>query len=309
MKVFRDSDKFDYDNRSVVTVGTFDGVHLGHKKIIEKLNDIKKSKKLRSVIVTFDPHPQIVLKNKTKDIKILTTTDEKLKLFESFEIDIIYIINFTKEFAKISSEEFYKTYLIDKIGMSELVLGYDHKFGKDREGNITTLRNLSDKYNFNFHGVGEFKINNEKVNSTAIRNTITESNLEKAFLFLGRSYSMAGQVIGGDKRGKSLGYPTANIKPLSDNKLIPNTGVYLVSIELKDSLYYGMMNIGFRPTISDSNEKILEVNIFNFDEDIYDVIININFIEKIRDEKKFDSINELKKQLLADKEYSINKIN
>ena len=309
MKVFRDSDKFDYDNRSVVTVGTFDGVHLGHKKIIEKLNDIKKSKKLRSVIVTFDPHPQIVLKNKTKDIKILTTTDEKLKLFESFEIDIIYIINFTKEFAKISSEEFYKTYLIDKIGMSELVLGYDHKFGKDREGNITTLKNLSGEYNFSFHGVGEFKINNEKVNSTAIRNTITESNLEKASFFLGRSYSMAGQVIGGDKRGKSLGYPTANIKPLSENKLIPNTGVYLVSIELKDYLYYGMMNIGFRPTISDSNEKILEVNIFNFDEDIYDEIININFIEKIRDERKFDSINELKKQLLADKEYSINKIN
>ena len=309
MKVFRDSDKFEFDNRSVVTVGTFDGVHLGHKKIIEKLNDIKKSKKLRSVIVTFDPHPQIVLKNKTKDIKILTTTDEKLKLFESFEIDIIYIINFTKEFAKISSEEFYKTYLIDKIGMSELVLGYDHKFGKDREGNITTLKNLSGEYNFNFHGVGEFKINNEKVNSTAIRNTITESNLEKASFFLGRSYSMAGQVIGGDKRGKSLGYPTANIKPLSENKLIPNTGVYLVSIELKDSLYYGMMNIGFRPTISDNNEKIMEVNIFNFDEDIYGEIIKINFIEKIRDEKKFDSINELKKQLSADKEYSINKIN
>ena len=309
MRVFRNSDKFEFDNRSVVTVGTFDGVHLGHKKIIDKLNDIKKSKKLRSVIVTFDPHPQIVLKNRTKDIKILTTTDEKLELFKSFEIDIIYIINFTKEFAKTSSEEFYKTYLIDKIGMSELVLGYDHKFGKDREGNIATLRNLSDKYSFNFHSVEEFRINNEKVNSTAVRDTINGSNLEKTSLFLGRNYSLAGQVIGGDKRGKSLGYPTANIKPLSKNKLIPNTGVYLVSIELKDSLYYGMMNIGYRPTISDNNERIMEVNIFNFDENIYDEIININFIEKIRDEKKFDSINELKKQLLADKEYSINKIN
>jgi riboflavin kinase/FMN adenylyltransferase len=309
MRVFRYSDKFELDNRSVVTVGTFDGVHLGHKKIIDKLNDIKKSKKLRSVIVTFDPHPQIVLKNRTKDIKILTTTDEKLELFKSFEIDIINIINFTKEFAKTSSEKFYKTYLIDKIGISELVLGYDHKFGKGREGNIATLRNLSDKYNFNFHRVEEFKINNEKVNSTAIRDTITGSNLEKASLFLGRNYSLAGQVIGGDKRGKSLGYPTANIKPLSENKLIPNTGVYLVSIELKDSLYYGMMNIGFRPTISDNNEKIMEVNIFNFDKDIYDEIIKINFIEKIRDEKKFDSLNELRKQLSADKEYSINKIN
>lgn len=309
MRVLRDSDKFDYDNRSVVTVGTFDGVHLGHKKIIDKLNDIKKSKKLRSVIVTFDPHPQIVLKNRTKDIKILTTTDEKLELFKSFEIDITYIINFTKEFAKTSSEEFYKTYLIDKIGMSELVLGYDHKFGKDREGNIDTLRNLADKHNFNFHKVEEFKINNENVNSTAIRDSINESNLEKASLFLGRNYSLAGQVIGGDKRGKSLGYPTANIKPLSKNKLIPNTGVYLVSIELKDSLYYGMMNIGYRPTISDNNERIMEVNIFNFDENIYDEIIKINFIEKIRDEKKFDSLNELKKQLSADKEYSINKIN
>ena len=309
MKVFRDSDKFDYDNRSVVTVGTFDGVHLGHKKIIDKLNDIKKSKKLRSVLVTFDPHPQIVLKNRTKDIKILTTTDEKLELLKSFDIDFIYIINFTKEFAETSSEEFYKTYLIDKIGMVELVLGYDHKFGKDREGNIDTLRNLADKHNFNFHKVEEFKINNENVNSTAIRDSINESNLEKASLFLGRNYSLAGQVIGGDKRGKSLGYPTANIKPLSKNKLLPNTGVYLVSIELKDSLYYGMMNIGYRPTISDNNERIMEVNIFNFDENIYDEIIKINFIEKIRDEKKFDSLNELKKQLSADKEYSINKIN
>lgn len=309
MKVFRDSDKFEFDNRSVVTVGTFDGVHLGHKKIIEKLNDIKKSKKLKSVLVTFDPHPQIVLKNRTKDIKILTTTDEKLELFKSFNIDIIYIINFTKEFAKTSSEEFYKTNLIDKIRMSELVLGYDHKFGKDRKGNIDTLRNLSDKYNFNFHRVEEYKINNENVNSTSIRNIINGSNLEKATLFLGRNYSLTGRVVGGDKRGKSLGYPTANIKPLSENKLIPNTGVYLVSIELKDSLYYGMMNIGFRPTITDNNEKIMEVNIFNFDEDIYDKIIKINFIEKIRDEKKFDSLNKLKKQLSADKEYSINKIN
>ena len=309
MRVFRDSDRFDYDNRSVVTVGTFDGVHLGHKKIIEKLNDIKKSKKLRSVIVTFDPHPQIVLKNRTKDIKILTTTDEKLKLFESFEIDIVYIINFTKEFAKTSSEEFYQTYLIEKIGMSELVLGYDHKFGKDREGNIATLRNLSDKYNFKFHRIEELKINNEKVNSTAIRNTIAKSNLEKTSLLLERNYILMCKVIGGEKRGKSLGDHTENIKSQSENKLVPNTGVYLVSIELKDSLYYGMMNIGFRPTISDNNEKIIEVNIFNFDKDIYNEILKIGFIEKIRDEKKFDSLNELKKQLLADKKYSINKIN
>lgn len=309
MKVIREKDKFDYDKNSVITVGTFDGIHLGHQKIIEKLNDIKKSKVLRSVVVTFEPHPQIVLKNKTNNIRVLTTINEKHRLFETLGIDYVYIVNFTKEFANKSAEEFYKTYLIDKIGMSDLVLGYDHKFGKERQGNIDTLRKLSEKYNFQFHSVEEFKIKEEYVNSTVIRNLIKNSDVKKASILLGRKYSIEGKVTAGDKRGKQLGYPTANLEPLSSDKLLPKTGVYLVSIEIEDTLYYGMMNIGYRPTISENNKVVLEVNIFDFDRDIYNNIIKINFLERIRDEKKFNTLDELKKQLLVDKEYSLNKIN
>ena len=309
MKVIREKDKFDYDKNSVVTVGTFDGIHLGHQKIIEKLNDIKKSKELRNVVVTFEPHPQIVLKNRTNNIKVLTTINEKLRLFETLGIDYVYIINFTQEFANKSAEEFYKTYLIDKIGISDLVLGYDHKFGKERQGNIDTLRKLSEKYNFRFHSVEEFKIKEEYVNSTVIRNLIKNSDVKKASLLLGRKYSIEGKVTAGDRRGKQLGYPTANLEPLSSDKLLPKTGVYLVSVEIEDTLYYGMMNIGYRPTISENNKVVLEVNIFDFDRDIYNNIIKINFLERIRDEKKFNTLDELRKQLLTDKEYSFNKIN
>ena len=309
MKVIREKENFDYDKNSVITVGTFDGVHLGHKKIIEKLNDIKRLRKLRNVVVTFEPHPQIVLKNRTNNIKVLTTINEKLRLLENLGIDFVYIINFTQEFANKSAEEFYKTYLIDKIGMSDLVLGYDHKFGKGRQGNIDTLRKLSEKYNFQFHRIEEFRIYKEFINSTAIRNLIKDSDVKKASLLLGRKYSIEGKVTTGDKRGKQLGYPTANLELLSSDKLLPKTGVYLVSIEIKDTLYYGMMNIGHRPTISENNKVVLEVNIFDFDKDIYNNIIRVNFLERIRDERKFNTLEELKKQLLADKEYSLNRIN
>jgi riboflavin kinase/FMN adenylyltransferase len=188
-------------------------------------------------------------------------------------------------------------------------LGYDHKFGKGRQGNIDTLRRLSEKYNFQFHWVDEFKIKEEYVNSTVIRNLIKNSDVKKASLLLGRKYSIEGKVTAGDRRGKQLGYPTANLEPLSSDKLLPKTGVYLVSVEIEDALYYGMMNIGYRPTISENNNVILEVNIFDFDRDIYNNIIKINFLERIRDEKKFNTLDELRKQLLADKEYSLNKIN
>jgi len=309
MKVIREKEKCDYDKNSVITVGTFDGIHLGHQKIIEKLNDIKRLKGLRSVVVTFEPHPQIVLKNRTNDIKVLATINEKLELFDILGIDFVYIVDFTQEFANKSAEEFYKTYLVDKIGMSDLVLGYDHKFGKGRQGNIDTLRKLSEKYNFRFHRVDEFKIKEEYVNSTVIRNFIKKSDVKKTSLLLGRKYSIEGKVTAGDRLGKQLGYPTANLEPLSSDKLLPKTGVYLVSVEIEDTLYYGMMNIGYRPTISENNKVVLEVNIFDFNKDIYNNVIKINFLERIRDEKKFNTLDELKKQLLADKEYSLNKIN
>ncbi|MEO8209186.1 MAG: bifunctional riboflavin kinase/FAD synthetase [bacterium] len=309
MQIIKDINDFEYDKKSVVTVGTFDGIHLGHLEIIEKLNSIKKEKSLRSVVVTFEPHPQIVLRNKAKDIKILTTLDDKLYIFKSLSIDIVYVINFTKEFANTTAEDFYKNYLIDKIGLNDLVLGYDHMFGKNREGNLDTLKILSQNYDFKVDKVDEFKINGEHISSTVIRKLLAEEgNVDKVRRILGRYYSIEGKVVEGKKLGKDLGYPTANIEVSSGLKLIPKIGIYAVSIEIDGKLYSGMMSIGKNPTVSFDDSIKVEVNIFDFDENIYGKIIKVNFINYIRDEKKFDSLEELKKQMSLDKEVSLKQI-
>ncbi len=302
MQVIREDENNCYNKNSVVTVGTFDGIHLGHKKIISDLIEIKKEKNLRSVVVTFDPHPQLILKNKHHIIKILSTTEEKIKEFEKLGVDLVFIINFTKDFSETNAEGFYKNYLIEKIGLKDIVIGYDHNFGKNREGNYETLKNFSAKYGFNVHKVDEYKINGERTNSTTIRNLLSEGNIEKASQILGYNYYFTGTVITGDKRGKKIGFPTANIKPISEYKLIPKNGVYFVSAEINNAKYYGMMNIGNRPTIADLNEIFIEVNIFDFDSDIYNETIKIEFLNYLREEKKFSSIEELIAQLNKDKE-------
>lgn len=309
MQVFRDIDDFQYDKKSAITVGTFDGVHLGHRKIIEKLNSIKDSKELRSIIITFEPHPQIVLKNRAKDIRILTTLEEKLEIFEELKIDITYVINFTRDFANTTAEEFYKNYLIDKIGINDLILGYDHMFGKNREGNFDTLKILSENYHFTVDKVEEYKFEGEHISSTVIRNLLNEGNVKKVSLILGRPYSIKGKVVEGRKLGKGLGYPTANIDISDKFKLIPDIGIYTVSIELDSSLYFGMMSIGKNPTVTDEDIIKCEVNIFDFDENIYGKDIKINFIEYLRNERKFDSLEDLKKQMNCDKEKSLKIIN
>lgn len=302
MQVIREDENNCYNKNSVVTVGTFDGIHLGHKKIISDLIEIKKERNLRSVVVTFDPHPQLILKNKHHTIKILSTTEEKIKEFEKLGVDLVFIINFTKDFSETNAEDFYKNYLIEKIGLKDIVIGYDHNFGKNREGNYKTLKNFSTKYGFNVHKVDEYKINGERTNSTTIRNLLIEGNVEKASQILGYNYYFTGTVVTGDKRGKKIGFPTANIKPISEYKLIPKNGVYFVSAEINNAKHYGMMNIGNRPTIADLKEIFIEVNIFDFDSDIYNETIKIEFLNYLREEKKFSSIEELIAQLNKDKE-------
>lgn len=302
MLVIKDGERLCYNKNSVVTVGTFDGIHLGHKKIISDLIGIKKEKNLRSVIVTFDPHPQIILKNKYKEIKLLSTTEEKLREFENLGIDLLFILNFTKEFSEISAEDFYKNYLIEKIGLTDIVFGYDHNFGKNREGNYESLKCFSAKYGIDVHKVDEFKIDGDRINSTTIRNFLLEGNVEKASSLLGDNYSFSGKVVYGDRRGNTIGFPTANIKPLSEYKLIPKNGVYFVSAEIKGEKYFGMMNIGNRPTIEEQKGIFIEVNVFDFNKNIYDEIIKIDFIKFLRDEKKFASLDELVTQLSRDKE-------
>ena len=302
MLVIREGEKSYYNKNSVVTVGTFDGIHLGHKKIISDLLEIKSKKGLRSVVVTFDPHPQLILKNKHKEIKLLSTIEEKIREFEKLGVDTLFILNFTREFAGISAEDFYKRYLIEKIGLSDIVLGYDHNFGKNREGNLESLKVFSEKYGFGVHKVDEFKINGGRVNSTTIRNLLLEGNVKKASFLLGNDYYFSGKVIYGDKRGRTIGFPTANIQPLSEYKLIPKNGVYFVKAEVKEKMNYGMMNIGNRPTIAENTEIFIEVNLFDFSGEIYGETMNIEFLDFLREEKKFSSLDELVAQIKKDKE-------
>lgn len=310
MKVIKDISEFEYDKKSAVTVGTFDGIHLGHREIIEKLNKVKTAKGLRSIVITFEPHPQIVLKNKTGNIKILTTLEEKLEIFRSLNIDIVYVIKFNIEFSETTAEDFYKNYLIDKIGLNDLILGYDHMFGKNREGNFDTLKALSKKYDFTVDKVEEFKIDGEHISSTVLRNLLCiNGDVRKVRRILGRNYSVEGMVVSGKKLGRELGYPTANIEISDEYKLIPKTGVYAVETIIEGKKHSGMMSIGKNPTVTDEDTIKLEVNIFDFDEDIYGKKIKINFIDYIRDEKKFDSLEELVKQLDFDKESTFKIIN
>ncbi|HMS66195.1 MAG TPA: bifunctional riboflavin kinase/FAD synthetase [Ignavibacteria bacterium] len=306
MEVIRDVNRLTYDKKSAVTVGTFDGVHLGHRKIIEKLNSVRDSKGLRSVIVTFDPHPQIVLRNRATDIKILSTLEEKLEIFKELKVDTAFVINFTKEFSQTTAGEFYNNYLINKIGLSDLILGYDHMFGKNREGNFNTLKELSVENKFTVDKVDEYKFEGQHISSTVLRDLLSnDGNVFKVSKILGRYYSIEGKVVEGKKLGRVLGFPTANIEVADKYKLIPKTGIYTVLTEIEGKKYFGMMSIGSNPTVTDDESIKLEVNIFDFDENIYGKNIKVNFIEKLRDEKKFKSLDELTEQISKDKKLSL----
>ncbi len=295
-----------FDRKSVVTVGTFDGVHIGHQQIISELNRIKEDKGLRSILITFDPHPQIVLKNRSKDVRLLSSTEEKLELLKKYPLDIVYVIEFNKQFSSTPAEKFFEDYIINGIGICDLVIGYDHMFGKNREGSIETVHALSRKHNFGMHKVPEFKISDKNISSTEIRALLDAGDVNAAKFFLGRYYEVEGVIVKGKQLGKTLGYPTANIEINDENKQIPKNGIYAVEVLLNDKIYTGMMSIGFNPTVSDFGKIFLEVNIFNFNKDIYGEKIKIKFVEYIRDEVKFDSLDELKNKLHEDKQKTLN---
>lgn len=310
MLIIRDFKEINHDIKSAVTIGTFDGIHLGHRKIIDKLISVSRNNVERSIVITFEPHPQIILKNRVHEIKILSTLDEKLEIFKKLGIDIAYVINFNIEFSKTSAEDFYLKYLINGTGLSDLVIGYDHMFGKNREGNFNTLNNLSEKYGFRIYKVDEYKHKNRHVSSTTIRHLLEDKgDVNTASIFLDRNYSIEGKVTEGRKLGREIGFPTANIILTSDYKLLPKIGVYAVTAEIEGNTYKGMLSIGINPTVSKDGLLKIEVNIFDFNENIYGKKVRINFLEYLRDEVKFDSLEELKKQLYADKEESLKIIN
>jgi riboflavin kinase/FMN adenylyltransferase len=309
MNIYRDINEVKKDKNTVISVGTFDGVHRAHRQIIQKVTDITNDNNASSLIITFDPHPQEVLKTRTPDIKQLTTTEEKLRLFESLGIENVLVIRFTMEFSKTTARDFYEKLIYGKIGISDLVVGYDHGFGKDREGNLKMLDRLGKELGFSIHRVEEIDVDGAPVSSTRIRKFLSDGEIENANSLLGYDYSFEGIVVEGDKQGRSLGFPTANIKPVAENKAMPKDGVYTVRIGINGSTYYGMMNIGYRPTLTEGVRKLIEVNIFDFDGSIYGEKINISFLKRLRDERKFSSRDELIEQLHNDKEASLSFLN
>ena len=293
MEVVKDLDNWSFVDDSIVTIGTFDGVHRGHKKLLQKLIQIRSVKGGKTVVFTFEPHPRKVLFPDQTDLQLLSNLEEKIELIKKEGIDIVIVFPFTKAFSQIEPEKFIREILVEKLKVKTLVIGYDHKFGKDRKGDINTFKEYSDKYNFSVEEIPAEEINDINISSTKIRKSLFEGDIKGASAFLGYNYFINGIVVHGKKLGKTISFPTANIAIADRDKLIPKNGVYLVGVEVEDFKGFGMMNVGTNPT-TDSDEKLkLEVNIFNFDKDIYGHFIKVEFIERLRDGKKFNSIEEL----------------
>ena len=301
MQVFNSIKDLTKDENTILTLGTFDGIHPGHLKIIDKMVDCSREKGYRNVVITFHPHPRTVL-NSGNDVKMLTTQDERRDLLKKHGVEIFLTINFTKEFASLTAEDFTYDYLVNGIGLREIVIGHDHHFGKDRRGNVELLKKIGIKENFSVTTVDAFYVNDEVVSSTKIRNAISKGDIKKANSLLGRNYSFSGTIIGGDKRGRELGYPTANIKLLSQEKLLPATGIYAVKVFLENEQHIGLLSIGRRPTFYNAGELVTEVYIYSFDREIYDEIVTVDLIEHIRGEEKFNSAEDLINQMNKDKE-------
>ena len=291
--------------QSILTLGTFDGIHQGHKKIISKLTTESKKNNLRSIILTFFPHPRNVVSS--EKVKLISTIDEKIEIFSKLEIDELIIQDFNKSFSNIGAEEFIKL-LVDNLNLKKIIVVYNHRFGKNRLADINVLRDFSFKYDFEVVEIKAFEVEKIKISSTNIRNAINEGNIDVCNNYLGYSFNINGIVVKGKSIGKSIGFPTANINIAEEYKIIPKNGVYLVLCFFERTKHHGMMNIGFNPTFG-SNKKTIEVNIFDFNKDLYGKNIKIEFLKFIRDEIKFDNVKMLKNQLNIDRENCIKHIN
>jgi riboflavin kinase / FMN adenylyltransferase len=301
MLTVQHTEHFRLEAPGILTIGTFDGVHLGHQKILQRLAELKEKTGLRTVVLTFDPHPRKVLFPEQKDLKLLTLVDEKLELLEKHGVDITVVYPFSKQFSALSSEKYIQEILIKSLNVKQLVIGYDHKFGRDRGGDIRTLRSYAPHYDFNVEEISAQDIENISVSSSKIRKALEEGNLEQASRFLGHRYSLSGKVVRGKQLGRELGYPTANLQVHPD-KLIPGKGIYFAEAEFDDKTYPGMMSIGENPTTDHDNKIKVEIHLFDFSGDLYDKKLKLNIISRLRDEKKFANLTELKEALDRDKE-------
>jgi len=301
MRIIKDLAEINRDAKSVITLGTFDGLHLGHQQIVEEV--IRKSKLLggRNYLLTFDPHPRKVIPGRN-DIKLLSTLDEKISILEQLSLENLFVINFTSEFSKQSPEEFVEKYLVNGIGLNEIVIGYDHHFGKGRDGNFELLQRLGSKFNFHVTLVPEFSVDGETISSTKIRNALIAGDVVKTAKMLGRNYAFKGRIVRGDGRGKKLGFPTANISVDDQDKLLPAKGIYVAECIVEEEKHFGLLSLGSRPTFHKDGDVIPEFYIFDFDRDIYDQVMQVNLVERIRDEEKFNSVDDLIIRMKKDEE-------
>lgn len=303
MKVYHSIDEFQKLPFAVVTSGTFDGVHRGHQKILSRLREIAQSTGGESVVITYWPHPRMVVSDAT-DLQLLSTIEEKTELLKEQQVGHLLVIPFTRDFSELTSEQFIRQILIDKIGTQRLVIGYDHRFGRNREGSFEHLSQNAALYGFEVEEIPRQDVDHVGVSSSKIRQALLDGNVHIATEYLGRYYSLSGVVVKGNQLGRTIGYPTANIHTSDSYKLIPADGVYAVRVFVNDQWYKGMMNIGIRPTIQGTH-RTAEANIFDFNADIYGQEITVSFVEKIRDEQKFNGLEALKAQLAHDRQTAL----
>ena len=289
----------------VITVGTFDGVHVGHQKILNKIRTIANNNNGETALLTFDPHPRKVLFNSSNSLKLINTLDEKINLLSNYGLDHLIIHPFNKDFSRITPTSYVRDLLVNQLNVATLVIGYNHQFGRNREGDITLLHELSEVYNFNVQEINAEEINEIKVSSTKIREALSMGDILQANNYLGHDFTLSGEVIEGNKIGRSIGFPTANISIKDEEKIIPANGVYAAKVKLNDQCFNGMMNIGNRPTIEETNKSSIEVHIFDFSDNIYGLEIEIVFKAHIRKEEKFSDIDTLKKQLINDQKAAL----
>lgn len=303
MRKVKNIETYKSNKPTVVTIGTFDGVHIGHQKIIKRLINTGKIEGLKSVILTFFPHPRMVLQ-KDSSIKLINTIKERHDILDALGLDYLLIKKFTQEFSRLSAEDFVKEVLVDKINAKKVIIGYDHRFGRNRNADINDLKAFGETYGFEVEEISAQDINDVAVSSTKIRTALIEGEIHKANAYLGYNFMLTGEVTKGKGLGKGLGYPTANIQIDEDYKIIPKQGAYIISSLINDAVVYGMMNIGMNPTVNGTKQTI-EVHFFDFKKDIYGETIQIDLLHRIRNEEKFESVDALKLQLAKDKETAL----
>ena len=300
MKIYHDFTDFVKVPNAIVTIGTFDGVHQGHRAILSDMVNAAKSIDGETVVITFYPHPRQVLNIDSANLRFITSQEEKIKHLEEIGIDNLIVVNFTKEFSLLPSDVFIRDYVIEKINPAKIVIGYDHHFGNNRTGDFSQLQELASQYNFEVQRIEAHDVENIAVSSTKIRHSLQRGDVEHANMLLGYQYSYVGNVVSGNKIGREIGYRTANLDVKKEFRLIEMPGVYATYVDFEDKVYKSMTYIGKKPTINACNDENIEVHIFDFDGDIYEKDVKIRFVKRIRDERKFDSLDDLKQQITLD---------